>query len=136
MKKLTRSEAREAVFTQVFQSSSHRDTMDEILEILLQEKPGCQQHLGYITEVTNGVLEKETEIVELINANLKDGWTFKRLSKPAGAILKVAVYEIKYCEDIPSRVAINEAVELAKRYCDDKEPSFINGVLGSILRGL
>lgn len=136
MKKLTRSEAREAIFKQVFQSSSQRDNIEESLDILLEEIPGYEQHLGYITAVTNGVLEKESEIIDLINENLKDGWNFKRLSKPAGAILKVAVYEIKYCDDIPSKVAINEAVELAKKYCDDKEPSFINGVLGSILRGL
>jgi N utilization substance protein B len=50
--------------------------------------------------------------------------------------LKLAVYEMKYMEDVPSKVAINEAVNLAKRYCDENEPKFINGILGAILKDL
>ena len=136
MIKQTRSEAREAAFTQVFQIPTHRENMQEILEYLLAEKPECERNMGYITEVTQGVMENEDAILELINANLRDGWSFKRLSKPTQAILKVAIYEMKYCDDVPPKVAINEAVELAKKYCDEKEPSFINGILGNILRSL
>lgn len=134
MKKQTRSEAREAVFTQVFQFSTQRDNMDEARAILLEEKPECEQNIGYITEVTNGIIEHEEEIKDIINAHLKKGWSFNRLSKATKTILKVAVYEIKYCDDVPPKVAINEAVELAKKYCDEKEPAFINGLLGGILR--
>lgn len=136
MKKQTRSQAREAVFTQVFQFATQRDNMDEAREILLKELPECEQNIGYITATTNGILEHEQEIIDLINQNLKDGWTFKRLSKASRSILKLAIYEMKYCDDVPSKVAINEAVELAKKYCDDKEPSFINGVLGNVLKQL
>lgn len=136
MKKQTRSQAREAVFTQVFQFATQRDNMDEAREILLKEVPECEQNIGYITSTTNGILEHEEEIIDLINQNLKDGWTFKRLSKASRSILKLAIYEIKYCDDVPPKVAINEAVELAKKYCDEKEPSFINGVLGNVLKQL
>ncbi len=136
MKKQTRSEAREVIFTQVFQSSNHRDNMDEIRDILLKEKPECEQNIGYITDVTEGILEHEAEIIDIINNNLKPGWNFKRLSKVARTVLKLAIYEMKYCEDVPPKVAINEAVEIAKKYCDEKEPSFINGVLGSVMRSL
>lgn len=136
MKKQTRSEAREAVFTQVFQFATQRENMDEAREILLEEIPECEQNLGYITDVTNGILEHEEEIIELINKHSKKGWNFKRLSKTTRTILKVAIYEMKYCDDVPPKVAINEAVELAKKYCDDKEPQFINGLLGSVLREL
>ena len=136
MKKQTRSQAREAVFTQVFQFATQRDNMDEAREILLQEVPECEQNIGYIAATTNGILEHEEEIIELINQNLKDGWTFKRLSKASRTLLKIAIYEMKYCDDVPPKVAINEAVELAKKYCDEKEPSFINGVLGSIMKDL
>ena len=136
MKKQTRSQAREAVFTQVFQFATQRDNMDEAREILLKEIPECEQNIGYITATTNGILEHEEEIIDIINDNLKDGWTFKRLSKVSRSILKLAIYEMKYCDDVPPKVAINEAVELAKKYCDDKEPSFINGVLGNILKKL
>ena len=136
MKKQTRSQAREIIFTQVFQFATQRDNMDEAREILLAEVPECEQNIGYITEVTNGILEQEAEIIDIINSNLKDGWTFKRLSKSARSILKLAIYEMKYCTDVPPKVAINEAVEIAKKYCDEKEPSFINGVLGSVMRSL
>ena len=136
MKKQTRSQAREAVFTQVFQFATQRDNMDEAREILLQEIPECEQNIGYITDVTEGVLEHEDELIEIISENLKEGWSFRRLSKPAKSILLVAIYELKYCDDIPSKISINEAIELAKKYCDDKEPSFINGVLGSVLKKL
>ena len=136
MKKQTRSEAREAIFTQVFQFATQRDNMEQAREILLSEIPECEQNLGYITEVTEGILEHEAEIIDTINNNLKKGWTFKRLSKVSRTILKVAIYEMKYCDDVPPRVAINEAVELAKKYCDENEPSFINGVLGSVMRSL
>ncbi len=136
MKKQSRSEAREAVFTQVFQFATQRDNMEEARQLLLEEIPECEQNLGYITEVTNGILEHEAEIIDEINKHLKDGWTFKRLSKATRTILKVAIYEIKYCDDVPPKVAINEAVELAKKYCDEKEPRFINGLLGSVLRSL
>ncbi len=136
MKKQTRSEAREAVFTQVFQLSTQRETMQQAREILLEEKPECEQNIGYITEVTEGIIEHETEIIDIISNNLKGGWTFKRLSKPTRTILLVAVYEMKFCDDVPPKAAINEAVELAKKYCDEKEPSFINGILGSIMRSL
>ena len=136
MKKQTRSEAREAIFTQVFQFATQRDNMEQAREILLSEIPECEQNLGYITEVTEGILEHEAEIIDIINNNLKKGWTFKRLSKVSRTILKVAIYEMKYCDDVPPRVAINEAVELAKKYCDENEPSFINGVLGCVMRSL
>ena len=136
MKKQTRSEAREAIFTQVFQFATQRDNMEQAREILLSEIPECEQNLGYITEVTEGILEHEAEIIDIINNNLKKGWTLKRLSKVSRTILKVAIYEMKYCDDVPPRVAINEAVELAKKYCDENEPSFINGVLGSVMRSL
>lgn len=134
MKKQTRSEARDAVFTQVFQFATQRDNMNEAREILLEEIPECEQNLGYITEITNGILEHEEEIINIVNEHLINGWNFKRLSKSARTIFKIAVYEMKYCDDVPPKVAINEAINLAKRYCDEKEPRFINGVLGSILK--
>lgn len=136
MKKQSRSEAREAVFTQIFQLWTQRDDMQLAREVLLAEKPECEQNIGYITDVTDGIIEHEAEIMDLISKNLKGGWSFKRLSKSMRAILMVAVYEMLFCDDVPPKVAINEAVELAKKYCDDKEPSFVNGILGSILKSL
>ena len=134
MKKQTRSEAREAAFTQIFQLSSHREEMDEARMYMLDEKPECEQNLGYITEVTEGVIEHEQEIIDTISRHLKEGWSFRRLSKAAKSILKLAVYEMKWDEDIPEGVAINEAVELAKRFGGENSGSIINGILGKLAK--
>ena len=132
MKKQTRSEAREAAFTQIFQLSSHRDNMNEARTYMLEAIPECEQNLGYITEVTDGVIEHEDEIKAIIESHLKQGWSFRRLSKATKTILKLAVYEMKYCDDVPPKVAINEAVELAKIYCSEEAPRFVNGVLAKL----
>lgn len=89
----------------------------------------------YITEVTEGVAEKIEELDEKIKPYLK-GWTMDRIGKTDLAILRLAVYEIFYRDDIPYKVSINEAVELAKSFCDDSSPSFINGVLAGIINSL
>ena len=86
----------------------------------------------YIAEVTQGIAEKLEELDEKIKPYLK-GWTMDRIAKTDLAILRLAVYEIFYREDIPYKVSINEAVELAKAFCDDASPAFINGVLAGVV---
>lgn len=133
MKKQTRSEARCAAFTQVFQMNQHREEMDEIMAYLLEEKPECSANLGYITTVVNGVNEHEEELEGIIAAHLKNGWSISRISKVSAAIMKIAIYEMKYVDDVPPKVAINEAVELIKKYGGEEEPRFVNGLLGAVL---
>ena len=134
MRKQTRSEARDAAFTQVFQMDLHEDDMEVILDELLKARPECETNLGYIRQIIDGVREHEQEIDELIVKNLKKGWTISRISKASHAIMKLAIFEMKYMEDVPAKVAINEAVELAKRYGDDGDPNFVNGLLGSVYK--
>lgn len=134
MRKQTRSEARDAAFTQVFQMNLHEDDMEVILDELLKARPECETNLGYIRQIIDGVREHEQEIDELIKENLKKGWSISRISKASYAIMKIAIFEMKYMEDVPAKVAINEAVELAKRYGDDGDPNFVNGLLGSVYR--
>lgn len=134
MRKQTRSEARDAAFTQVFQMDLHEDDMDVILDELLKARPECETNLGYIRQIIDGVREHEQEIDELIVKNLKKGWTISRISKASHAIMKLAIFEMKYMDDVPAKVAINEAVELAKRYGDDGDPNFVNGLLGSVYK--
>lgn len=136
MKKQTRSEARRAAFTQIFQMDMHRDDMDYIMKELLAAMPECEDNLGYITDVVNGVAEHDEELVGLISQHIKKGWTYSRISKASKCILKLAIYEIKYVDDVPEKVAINEAVELAKAYGDDSDPAFINGLLASFIKTL
>ena len=73
------------------------------------------------------------EIDEIIASHLKKGWTLSRISKPSLAILRLAVYEMKYLDNVPQSVSINEAVELAKKYTID-ESKFVNGILGTYSR--
>lgn len=136
MKRQTRSEARCAAFTQIFQMNQHKDDMDVIMDELLAAIPECEDNLGYIQSVVDGVGEHEEELVEIISANIKKGWTYDRLSKAAQCILKLAVYEMKYVDDVPAKVAINEAVELAKKYGGDNDSVFVNGLLGSVYKSL
>lgn len=136
MKKQTRSEARRAAFTQVFQMKQHKEEMEAIMEYMLEEMPECNDNLGYITTVVNGVKEHEDEIENIISAHLKKGWSLSRISKVSAAVMKLAVYEMKYVEDVPPKVAINEAVELVKKYGAEEDPSFVNGVLGSVFKEL
>ena len=131
-KKQTRSEARAAAFTQIFQLNQQGDNKGEMMEHLLNAIPECEDNLGYIQSVINGVDEKQSELDELISQHLKKGWTLRRISKVALSILRLAVYEMKYVDDVPQKVAINEAVNLAKEYGGEEDAKFINGILGAI----
>ena len=135
-KKQTLSEARAAAFTQIFQLNQQGDNKGEMMEHLLNAIPECEDNLGYIQSVINGVDEKQSELDELISQHLKKGWTLRRISKVALSILRLAVYEMKYVDDVPQKVAINEAVNLAKEYGGEEDARFINGVLGAIVKDM
>ena len=94
-----------------------------------------EEDKAYIEEVCAGVAQNVAQLDERIQANLK-GWKMERIGKTDLAILRLAIYEMLYREDIPYKVSINEAVELAKVYCESSSPSFINGVLGAIVSSL
>jgi len=100
---------------------------------LYNESPDEKQ-LEYITRLVTGVYEHSAELDGYID-KYSVGWKFGRISRTAVAIMKTAMFEVMYMPDIPDRAAINEAVELAKRYEPPEMVSFINGVLGSFSRG-
>ena len=91
-----------------------------------------KQH-EYISSIVNGVAEKRKEIDELIK-KYSVGWNLNRISRIAMAIMRVAIYESRYVEDVSEKIAINEAVEIAKKYDTAETVSFINGILGSVVR--
>lgn len=88
---------------------------------------------SYIVSVVTGVADHLEELDNTIR-DTAQGWSFKRLSRITVAILRLAIYEMRYVEDVPTGVAINEAVELAKVYDSSEAASFINGVLGTVSR--
>lgn len=128
----TRSEARECAFSLVFQLGADVDT-EFVIEQLTEEKPESITNIEYIKTVLLGVKDKISEIDEKISAALPSNRGITRLSKVVLAILRVAVYEMFYIDDVPYKVAINEAVELAKKYAEDDAPSFVNGVLSGVI---
>lgn len=86
----------------------------------------------YLNEMVKNFELNKSTIDELISKYAKN-WTINRMAKVDLAILRLAVCEILYVQNIPTKVSINEAIELAKLYCDDKSPKFINGILGSVV---
>lgn len=92
-----------------------------------------QEAKNYIEDAITGIEKHQEEILKDIEMNLKDDWKLSRISKMDLAILKLAIYEIKF-SDVPYKVSINEAVELAKKYGEDKSKNFVNGVLASIVK--
>lgn len=92
------------------------------------DNPVSEQDTDFIQKKFDLIMDKLTEIDEQINAKAK-GWTTERMAKVDLTIIRLAVYEILYDEDVPTGVAINEAVELAKKFGQDESYSFVNGVL-------
>lgn len=92
-----------------------------------------QKQLDYIRNVINGIYEKREELDGFIS-QYSVGWNLSRISRLAKSIMRVAMYESLYVEDVPMGVAINEAVNLAKKYEDENTIPFINGILGSFSR--
>lgn len=123
-----RSEEREQAFCLLFQSLFNTDENFEIYEENI-ESVG-----DYARSIALGVEEKKDNLDGLIEKYSK-GWKVKRLPKVNLAILRLAAYEILFVDDVPESVAINEAVELAKKYSGESDYSFINGVLGAVVKG-
>ncbi|MBE6687887.1 MAG: transcription antitermination factor NusB [Ruminococcaceae bacterium] len=134
MGKLTRRESRETAFKLIFEKSfkHDEDAVDVYIEYLDNNEI---EGNDYIRTVFLGVFDNLEEIDGLISAasiRRKN----ERISKATMAILRLAVYEMKYFDAVPVNIAINEAVELAKKYEDDDVPGYVNGVLGSISKTL
>ena len=90
----------------------------------------------YALDCAKGIFEHREEIDAMISKNLKAGWKISRISKVSLALLRLAVYEMLYRDDVPVSVSINEAVELSKKYTVKDDTSFINGVLGAVAKSL
>ena len=134
---MKRSELREHIFRMIFGYEFNSDAeMPEQMQLYfeqLDEEDGVptEAEVTYIREKALNVILKTEEIDELLNTNTK-GWKTSRMNKVDLSILRLAVYEMKWDEDIPEGVAIDQAVELAKKYSGDDGPSFINGVLAKL----
>lgn len=106
---------------------------DELQVFLMSQEIDDEEIKEYLNDILFGVLKNEEEINKLIEENLKEKWTIDRVSKINLSLLKIAIYEMIY-NKLPYKVAINEVVELAKKYSDEQAQSFVNGILASIVK--
>lgn len=131
---MNRTEIREATFKILYSNEIQKDVDEEQIDIYLDENNiSNKTEIEYVKNTFKGILENISEIEQLVKDNLKENWSIERISKIDLAILKIAIYEMIYT-NIPYKVVINEAVELAKKYGEDNSKSFINGVLASIVK--
>lgn len=131
-----RHEQREQVFRLLFQVEFHEpEDMPRQVRLSLEdnEEIGSQREADLIEARCLAVRERIPAIDRLIDDNT-EGWDTTRMGKVELAVLRLAVYEIRYDEDIPASVAINEAVELAKEYGQDNAGGFVNAILGKIVK--
>ncbi len=124
-----RSELREIAIKVLYQTLIYDDAKIEyIVNDLIKDQLEIEN--DFVNDLVNGVLKNKTDLIECINKYLVD-WTFDRLSKVDQAIILVGAYELKFSET-PAIVAINEAIELSKKYSDEAVTKMINGVLDKI----
>ena len=131
---MNRSQARENAFIMLFEAECRDDeTALEIFEYA--EQLNEFEINDYVKKVFFGVFERRKEINELIDAN-SVGWNKKRISPVSRAILALSTFEMLAVEDVPAKVAINEAIEISKKYDDEKSYTFVNGVLNAVAEQL
>lgn len=132
---MNRSTMREEAFKIIYsiQIQKETDKKEQINLYLESNHIENQEAKEYIEDAILGIEKNLEEIDNLIKSNLKENWKIERISKIDLSILRLAIYEIKY-KEIPYKVAINEAVELAKKYGEDTSKNFVNGILASIVK--
>lgn len=154
---MKRSERREHIFLMLFQRDffeqeeleeqcrNYFDNMEEVVQCLIEEKKALgYENEGSVKKISDrdkiklkeryeNIIEKLSEIDKIIE-EVSSGWRINRMGKVDLALLRLAVFEIYFDADIPTGVAINEAVELAKAYGQDSSPSFVNGILAKAVK--
>ncbi|EFR87816.1 transcription antitermination factor NusB [Listeria marthii] len=123
---MKRREAREKALQALFQIELNEMSLDQAIKNIMEDEQD-----DYMEKLVEGVMANKAEIDAIIEPNL-DNWRMDRLSKVDLSLLRVSVYEIKYLDDVPNRVSLNESIEIAKIYSDEKSSKFINGVLANI----
>lgn len=129
---MTRREAREQAFFVLFEKIFDKEST--ISEIISNAKEAELIKLNGFAELTLKNVEDNFEAIDALIIENSEKWSIERLPKVSLAILRLAIGEIKYCEDVPAGVAVNEAVELAKKYGTEADASFVNGLLGTIVK--
>lgn len=135
---MSRKRSREVAMELVYQQSVVKEKAEVVYSdfVELNEEKAKKVQLDYIKYVLVTIEENKEEIEEKISGVLNNNWKIERLPKINLAILKLAVCEMLYMQDIPKKVSINEGIELAKKYSDYKSVSFVNGALDKISKSI
>ncbi len=131
---ISRYKKREQAFILSFETLFSDTDIEELVDNCVDSNG--EQMSDYAVVCVKGILLNSEQIDELICKNLKSGWKINRISKVSLAVLRLAVYEMLYVDDVPVSVSINEAVELAKKYSVPDDSAFVNGVLGAIAKSI
>ena len=132
---MNRSAMREQAFKLIYSLEiTKQEELQEQVDLFLESNEIKDENAKkYIQDAIFGIEKNKENIESLIEKNLKTDWKMDRISKVDLSILKLAIYEIKY-KEIPFKVVINEAVELAKKYGEDSSKNFVNGILASVVK--
>ena len=132
--KISRYKMREQAFFLCFEMLFSDTDVDELADNASDAREELLS--DFAISCAKGIREHQDEIDSRISDNLKKGWKISRISRVSLAILRLAIYEMLYIDEIPVSVSINEAVELSKKYSVEDDTAFINGVLGAVARAL
>ena len=128
------SKMREYAFMLIYELEIQKEFSEENIDIFLENHNIEDKNARkYIRKIIRGIKANEQELEEKISEKLKPKWQLQRISKINVALLKLSIYEMLYA-DVPYKVAINEAIELAKAYGEDSSAPFINGVLANVVK--
>lgn len=131
---VSRYKIREQAFFLCFESLFSDTDIDELADNAGDARDEILSDIA--VERARGTMTNTEVIDEKISENLKEGWKISRISKVSLALLRLAIYEMLYEEEIPVSVSINEAVELSKKYTSEDDAAFVNGVLGAVAKTL
>lgn len=131
---MSRREIREQIFKLLFRTEFYKEEeLPEQRQLFLEELgEAADKDIDYIKHKFEDILDRRTEIDAMVN-EVAQGWKTSRMGKVDLTLIRLAVYEMKFEEDVPEGVAINEAVELAKTYGTDDSSSFVNGILAKLV---
>lgn len=131
---MTRSEAREQAFLVLFEKNFFDDV--SISEIVSDAQDAELIKINAFADSILKVVEENLDAIDAVIIENARGWSIERLPKVSLAVLRLAIGEMKFVEDVPAGVSVNEAVELVKKYGTEADASYVNGVLGTVAKSL
>lgn len=130
---MNRKTARDLAFKLLYQADIQKEDGDVVFDIAKEEYEIDDKSKEYIGNILYGV-EENAETINGLISEKSEGWKINRISKISLACLKLGIFEILYCEDIPDKVAANEAVSIAKLYEGEESAKFVNGILSAVIK--